>query len=195
MARLMGTRAFALPAVTSVGEGFGVGAFTYRYDGATAFGHDGQTVGQVAGLRVLPEADMVIAITTNRENTTELSEGMMDLVLQQLCGARVIAEAELPEPPLQIDAKFVAGFYANQSITATVEVENGEASITLGSPSIELGNQPAMRMHRLEGTTYRVTAEENGLDIKFVFTDTDGDGVADFLWFSRLLRRETREAK
>ncbi len=52
-----------------------------------------------------------------------------------------------------------------------------------------------MRMHRLEGRTYRVTAEENGLDIKFVFTDTDGDGVADFLWFSRLLRRETRKAQ
>lgn len=142
----------------------------------------------------MPEAELVIAITTNRENTTALSEGVIDFVLQEVCGARVIAEPPLPEPRLPVDGGCIAGFYANQSITATVEVENGEATIRLGSPSIELGNQPAMRLHRLEGGTHRVTADEHGLDIKFVFSDTDGDGVADFLWFSRLLRREPRNA-
>lgn len=189
MARLMKQRAFSLPAPSPVGEGFAVGALTYRYDGATAFGHDGHTIGQVAGLRVVPGADLVIAVTTNRENTMELAEGVIDFALQRFADARVIPEPDLPTPPLVIDERLIEGFYANHTMTATVTVEDGEARLRLGSRSIEIGNQPAMRLHRVGEATYRVVADEHGIDLKFLFCDTDGDGVADFLWFNRMLRR------
>lgn len=190
MARLMGERAFSLPVASSAGEGFGVGAFTFRYDGATAFGHDGQTIGQVAGLRLVPDADLVIAMTTNRENTTAFTEAVIDFALRRFCGAMVTPDPELPETPLPADERLIAGFYANHTMTATVTVENGEGRLRLGSQSIEIGNQPAMRLHRIGDDVYRVTADEHGVDLRFRFTDTDGDGVADFLWFNRMLRRE-----
>lgn len=189
-AALMSERAFGLPVASSAGEGFGVGAFTFRYDGTTAFGHDGQTIGQVAGLRVVPDADLVIAVLTNRENTTAFTEAVIDFALQRFSGARVVADPPLPEPPLDVDERLIAGFYANHTMTANVTVADGAAWLQLGARSIELGNQPPMRLHRIGDDVYRVTADEHGVDLKFRFTDTDGDGAADFLWFNRMLRRE-----
>lgn len=189
LARLMGERAFSLPVASSAGEGFGVGAFTFRYDGASAYGHDGQTIGQVAGLRLAPEADLVVAMATNRENTTAFTEAVIDFALQRFADAAVIADPELPEPTLRIDERLITGFYANHTMTATVTVEAGQGRLRLGSRSIEIGNQPAMRLHRTGDDVYRVTADEHAVDLKFRFTDTDGDGVADFLWFNRMLRR------
>lgn len=191
-ARLIGTRDFALPVASSTGEGFGLGAFTFRYDGATAFGHDGQTIGQVAGLRIVPEADLVIAIVTNRENTTAVTEQVIDFALRRFCGARVVPEAPLPDPPLPPEDRLIAGFYANHTMTATVTVTGDRAHLMLGSRSIDLGNQPAMRLHRVSDGVYRVTAAEHGVELKFRFIDSDGDGTADLLWFNRMLRRAGR---
>ena len=190
LATLMGEREFGLPVASSAGEGFGVGAFTFAYDGATAFGHDGQTVGQVAGFRVVPQADLVIAIATNRENTTAFTEAVIDFALQRWCDAAVVPDPPLPDPPLPPDARFVSGHYANHTMTAAVTVVNGEARLQLGAKGIELGNQPSMRLHRIDDDVYRVTAAEHGVDLKFRFTDTDDDGIANFLWFNRMLRRE-----
>lgn len=47
-----------------------------------------------------------------------------------------------------------------------------------------------MRLHRIEEDVCRVTADEQGVDLKFEFTDADDDSVTDFLWFNRMLRRE-----
>src|SRR5699024_6605813 len=148
-----------------------------------------------AGLRIVPEADLVIAVTTNRENTTEFTEAVIDFALRRFAGARVVPETALPDPPLPVDARFIEGFYLNHTITATVTVAGGEAHIRLGSPSVELGHQPPMLLHRIGEDVYRVTAAEHGVDLRFRFTDTDGDGIADFLWFNRLLRREAPPGK
>lgn len=190
MALLMGKRSFALPVATPVGEGFATGSFTYRYDGATAYGHDGQTIGQVAGLRIVPERDLVIAITTNRENAAELTESVIDFALRQYGDARVPQVEDLPSPALEPEVEFIAGDYSNHTMTAAVTVDDGVARLRLGARTIEMGNQPAMRLHRIGDGTYRVLAAEHGIDLTFVFMDSDGDGVADFLWFNRMLRRD-----
>lgn len=192
MAELMGRRAFSLPVPSVVGEGIAVGALTYEYDGAAAFGHDGHSIGQVTGLRIIPEADLVVAVTTNRENTSELTEAVIAHALREFAEAKPIPEPDLPTPPLEADERFIAGTYANHTMTATVTVTDGRARIRLGAVGIELGNQPAMRAHRIADEVYRVVAEEHGMDLKFLFTDSDGDGVADFLWFNRLLKRVDR---
>ena len=84
------------------------------------------------------------------------------------------------------------GHYRNHTMTAEVTVIDGQARIRLGAHGIDLGNQPEMRAHRVAGEVYRVVAAEHGVDLKFLFTDSDGDGVADFLWFNRMLRRVVR---
>lgn len=189
MAELMGRRAFSLPVPSVVGEGMAVGALTYRYDDATAFGHDGQTIGQVTGLRIIPDADLVVSVTTNRENTSELTEAVIAFALREFADAKPIPEPELPSPPRDADEGFIAGFYASHTMTVTVTVTDGQARIRLGAVGIDLGNQPAMRAHRVGDAVYRVVTEDHGVDLKFLFTDSDGDGVADFLWFNRMLRR------
>lgn len=189
MAQVLVRRAFSLPAVSPIGEGFATGAFTYRYDGAHAYGHDGQTIGQVAALRVLPEVGVVVAVTTNRENATELTEAVIDFALQRFCGARVAAPQALPDPPLAPERELIEGSYANHTLTATVTVDGHEAYLQLGARGIELGNQPAMRLHRVGDGVYRVTAAEHGVDLTFVFTGAEGSGSADFVWFARMLRR------
>lgn len=194
LVNLIGEESFPLPVESPAGNGFGVGAFTFTYEGAEAFGHDGQTVGQVAGLRIFPKEDLVVAVVTNRENTTSFTQGVIDYALRNFADGQVTGMPRLPEPALPIEAKEIEGFYANRTITADVRVSEGKASLRLGSPSVELGNQPAMNLYRVGPHVYRVTAEENGVDLTFKFTDTDGDGVADFLWFNRLLRRSGRDA-
>lgn len=191
MARLMGERAFSLPVAATAGEGMAVGALTHRFDGATSYGHDGHSINQVTSLRIVTAADLVVAVTTNRDNTQDFCEAIIDFALRRFANARVLPEPEQPEVPIPFDPQFIAGNYGNHTMTAAVTVDDdGVARLQLGARSFDLGNQPPMRLHHMGDNVFQVLVTEYGVDLKFLFKDTVGDGVADFLWFNRILRRE-----
>lgn len=189
-ARLLREHRASLPVPGFVGDRFGHGAFLYDYDGGTAFGHDGQTIGQTAYLRVLPEHDLVIVVMTNRESPIVLFETIAGHVLETLTPVRLVPIPEAPENAIPTDADLICGSYANNSLTAEVTIdETGQAYIQLGSPNLPMGVQPPLAIAAMDRHTYLSQVKGDAPAIPFHFIDRGGSGKADFLNFVRMLKR------
>ncbi|HWV24525.1 MAG TPA: serine hydrolase domain-containing protein [Thermomicrobiales bacterium] len=189
IARLLHRHHATLPVQGFIGDRFGHGAFLYDYEGGTAFGHDGQTIGQTAYLRVLPDHDLVIVVMTNRESPIVLFETIVGYVLETLTPVRLIPVPEAPTPQ-HVEATLIVGSYANNSLTAEVTIDDtGQAYVQLGSPNLPMGNQPPLAIAALNRYTYLSQVKGDAPAIPFHFIDTDNSGTADFLSFVRLLRR------
>ncbi|MFE3019162.1 serine hydrolase [Streptomyces sp. NPDC059256] len=74
------------------GLGWGLGWELFDLPGGTAFGHDGNTIGQGAFLRVVPEREMAVAIFTNGGPSRRVYAEVMGRVLDELRGVG------LPQP-------------------------------------------------------------------------------------------------
>lgn len=180
----------SLPVPGFVGDRFGHGAFLFDYKGGTAFGHDGQTIGQTAYLRVLPDHDLAIVVMTNRESPIVLFETFVGHVLETLTPVRLTPVPEAPETPIPADADLIVGSYANNSLTAEVTVDDsGQAFIQLGSPNLPMGAQPQLAIAAMDRHTYLSQVKGDAPAIPFHFIDQDGCGKAEFLNFVRMLKR------
>jgi dipeptidyl aminopeptidase/acylaminoacyl peptidase/CubicO group peptidase (beta-lactamase class C family) len=65
-----------LPDVHSLGDSWGVGWIRYGWGGHRLIGHDGNTFGQAAFLRVLPEQGLVVTLLTNGGHARDLYEDL-----------------------------------------------------------------------------------------------------------------------
>lgn len=116
-AKLIRQHQVDLPVPGFTGDRFGHGAFLYDLEGGTAFGHDGQTIGQTAYLRILPDHDLVIVVLTNRESPIILFETVVSHVLEALTQVRLVPVPEAPATPMPADSNLITGTYANNSLS------------------------------------------------------------------------------
>lgn len=61
-----------LPDVRSLGDSWGLGWMRFGWDAHRLFGHDGNTIGQSAFLRILPEQGLAVTLLSNGGNTKDL---------------------------------------------------------------------------------------------------------------------------
>jgi CubicO group peptidase (beta-lactamase class C family) len=95
----------------TLGDHWGLGWILYDWSGRRLFGHDGNTIGQSAFLRVVPDAGIAVALMTNGGHTQDLYHELMGHLLQELAGIRIPEPPEpLSEPP-PLDAGRYAGVY------------------------------------------------------------------------------------
>jgi CubicO group peptidase (beta-lactamase class C family) len=81
---------FALPGA-AIGLGWRLGS----WDGRAIFGHDGDTVGQSAYLRIDPEARLAVCLLTNAAESESLFRALFDEVFGDLAGVTMPAS---PQP-------------------------------------------------------------------------------------------------
>jgi CubicO group peptidase (beta-lactamase class C family) len=162
---------------------WGLGWEMFEWGGRKVVGHDGGTIGQVAFLRVVPDAGVAIALLTNGGSPMGLFRDVFGPLLAETAGVDLPADLAPPETPLAVDVSAYAGVYEREG--ASIRVEPRGDGIVAVQTTTGLGSEMApepfeLPLHRVEGDGLFVTehpaARGTWLPVRFV-TLEDGSRV------------------
>jgi CubicO group peptidase (beta-lactamase class C family) len=157
------------------------------------FGHDGGTIGQSAFLRIVPGADLAIALLTNGGNTIGLYFEIYGHLLRELAGIEIPAHPLPPAEPASIDASRFTGTYANSVGKSEItQDEDGRIWMTdtpLGELAALVGAPERTELVYLTNDTLIPVEPKYGLHLPQVFVGDDGSGQALFIHTGRAMRR------
>jgi hypothetical protein len=183
-----------LPYLGHLGTSWGLGFERFDLPSGVLVGHDGNTIGQSAFLRLVPDAGVAVTVLTNGGEASQLFRDIAGHVLQELAGRALPDEPVPPAEQPSIDASRYVGTYTCDMMDAIIS-QDGDGSVWLDSIptddlSKELGEEPERwELVRFAGDTL-VTRERNqGMHRLFAFIDDDGAGHAAYLHFGRALTR------
>jgi hypothetical protein len=100
-----------LPDKYTLGDSWGIGWIRFGWDGRRLIGHDGNTIGQAAFLRVLPDEGLAVTLMSNGGNTRDLYEDLYREIFLELAGIEMPRPLEPPSEPVQVDAGPHLGTY------------------------------------------------------------------------------------
>lgn len=161
------------------GTAWGLGWTLYDLPGGLVFGHDGNTIGQSAVLRIDPGRDVCVAVFTNGGDRKPL--------MKEILGRIVEVPAEpVPNPTARLDARRYTGVYRSSTSETTVSTDDQGRlwleQIPLGL-AVELGDKP----YRTELLSWRgdslLPAEPGHGPVAFL--GDDGEGRARYLHTGR----------
>ncbi|WP_062351649.1 serine hydrolase domain-containing protein [Herbidospora yilanensis] len=140
-----------------LGDSWGLGWFRCDWHGHRAYGHDGNTIGQAAFLRVLPEAGVAVVLLTNGGHTHDLYADLYDEIFAELAGVRLPEPFQPPAEPAAADLTPYAGTYERESVRMEVFDDDGKPTLrtTATGPLAGLEDDPVQ--------TYEMTPVEPGL--------------------------------
>lgn len=131
----------AVPDPYTLGSHWGVGWILFDWAGASGesrrlYGHDGNTIGQSAFLRVAPDANLAITLLTNGGQAHDLYVELYGELMQDLAGITMPPFPTAPEPPLEMDLTPYAGTYERLSVKIDLEPKDGKlvGNTTLSGP-------------------------------------------------------------
>jgi len=107
--------------------GWGLGWMLYR-DGV--IGHTGVSKGQKAFLRVVPSANVAVAVLTNSAGAEPLAHEILSTVLGELAGVETTPPPVPPANPTPINAHRMCGTYRTSRYDITLSVEDNRAFLT-----------------------------------------------------------------
>ncbi|MCG5215822.1 serine hydrolase domain-containing protein [Streptosporangium sp. KLBMP 9127] len=177
---------------TGHGDAWALGWEIFHVGGHTIYGHNGDTIGQSAFLRLIPEQDIAVALLTNGGQGVPLHHELLRHVLRELAGIEL---PELPAPsPGPIDASRYLGSYGDSTADITISQDDSGAIWAEHVPIGEFaGFAPPQRFQLLpyQGDTL-VTAQPNqGIHRTQTFVGDDGHGKARFLHLGRAVPRRS----
>lgn len=154
-----------LPDRHSLGDSWGLGWIRFRWDGRELVGHDGNTIGQSAFLRVLPDAGLAVTLLTNGGNTRDLYEDLFREIFAELAGIEMPRPLEPPAAPVAVDLSPHVGTYERASVR--LEVIDGDAATlraTVTGPLAALVPDPVQELTLVpvERDLYVARAPEGG---------------------------------
>jgi CubicO group peptidase (beta-lactamase class C family) len=172
---------------------WGLGWEVYDLPGGTVIGHDGDTIGQSAFLRVVPERDVAVALLTNGGDPIAVYAEIFGDVLRELAGVELPAPPAPHAEPPPLDARRYLGTYAGEIVELTVsEDESGRVWLVQTPKGIaaEFGGQVERKeLVLLEADTLITAQAEHGRHDTHVFLGDDGTGRALYIHSGRATRR------
>lgn len=137
-----------LPDPYILGDSWGLGWIRFAWDGRRLVGHDGNTLGQAAFLRMLPDPDgdggLAVVLLTNGGHTRDLYEDLYREVFAELAGVEMPDRFGPPAEPVEVDVTPYVGRYERTSVQ--MDVEQGDDGpvlrTTLVGPLAELEPDP-----------------------------------------------------
>ncbi|NED96275.1 serine hydrolase [Phytoactinopolyspora alkaliphila] len=109
-----------LPDPYTLADSWGLGWFRLDWNGTRLIGHDGNTIGQSAFLRILPEQDVAVTLLTNGGHTRDLYETLIREVFRDLTGVEMASPLQPPAEPVTADITPHVGTYRRTSIRMEV---------------------------------------------------------------------------
>jgi dipeptidyl aminopeptidase/acylaminoacyl peptidase/CubicO group peptidase (beta-lactamase class C family) len=133
-----------LPDKYSLGDSWGLGWIRFGWDGHRLIGHDGNTIGQAAFLRVLPDQGLAVTLLTNGGNTRDLYQDLYREIFAELADVAMPAPLAAPAEPPVVDVQRHVGRYERASVMAEVLVQDGQGVLrqTVTGPLAELLPDP-----------------------------------------------------
>jgi dipeptidyl aminopeptidase/acylaminoacyl peptidase/CubicO group peptidase (beta-lactamase class C family) len=136
-----------LPDKIVLGDSWGLGWIRFGWGGHRLYGHDGNTLGQAAFLRVLPDGTgggLAVALLTNGGQSRDLYEDLYREIFAEVAGVELPERFAPPAEPVQVDIAPYVGRYERTSVV--MEVEQGPEGpllrTTLTGPLAELVPDP-----------------------------------------------------
>ncbi|MBP2326399.1 dipeptidyl aminopeptidase/acylaminoacyl peptidase [Kibdelosporangium banguiense] len=109
-----------LPDKHMLGDSWGLGWFRCGWDSQRLFGHDGNTIGQSAYLRVLPSEGLAVTLLTNGGNAHGLYEDLYREIFAELAGVAMPEPLKPPAEPVDADLDRHVGTYERASVLMDV---------------------------------------------------------------------------
>ena len=103
-----------LPDRHTLGDSWGLGWIRYGWDGRRLIGHDGNTIGQSAFLRLLPDEGLAVTLLTNGGNARDLYEELYRELFAELAGVELPAPFGPPSDPPTVDIAPFVGTYERE---------------------------------------------------------------------------------
>ncbi|MEV0094454.1 serine hydrolase [Streptomyces sp. NPDC050738] len=128
-ARAMTEKQVGLPDVHTLGDSWGLGWIRFGFGGHRLIGHDGNTLGQSAFLRLLPEQDLAITLLTNGGGAHDLYLELFRELFAELAGIDMPRPIEPPAEPVEVDASRHLGCYERAG--ARIDILDGAQGLRL----------------------------------------------------------------
>jgi len=118
-----------LPDRHTLGDSWGLGWARMGWDGHRLVGHDGNTIGQSAFLRLLPEQGLAVTLLANGGHTRDLYEELFAEIFAEVAGVAMAAPLAPPALPPTVEVRQCLGRYARTGVL--IEVFEGDDGPTL----------------------------------------------------------------
>jgi len=118
-----------LPDRHTLGDSWGLGWVRMGWDGHRLVGHDGNTIGQSAFLRLLPDQGLAVTLLTNGGRTRDLYEELFAEIFAEVARVAMTPPLAPPERPPAVDVRHCLGRYARAGVL--IEVFEGDGGPTL----------------------------------------------------------------
>jgi CubicO group peptidase (beta-lactamase class C family) len=140
----MGRKEADLPDRYTLGDSWGLGWIRFGWGGERLLGHDGNTIGQSATLRVLPAKGLAVAMLANGGNTNDLFHDLHREIFGEAAGVEKPGPLEPPSTAPAIDPTAYVGRYERAGLTTEVLERDGRLSLrsTITGPIAELVPEP-----------------------------------------------------
>ncbi len=142
-----------------LGDFWALGWFGSDLDGGRTIGHDGNTIGQAAFMRLLPDHNVAAVLLTSGGLSRAMYEDLFSEVLADRAGVILRRTPAVPDVPASVDLNTFAGTYQRHGFR--YEIVAGDdgtltltPAITVDNPLLALAMVPTMRMVPLEGSTF-----------------------------------------
>lgn len=175
------------------GEAWGLGWELFQLAPTPIVGHDGNTIGQSAFLRLLPEHDLAVAVLTNGGPAKLLHRAVTGHLLRELAGVDLPAPPPPPATTTTPDPVRYAGTYVSE-VGETVVSLDGHGRLWLDRTPLGVLaeiDEPSYRTELVawRGDTLWPLEPEGGVHQPVAFLGDDGTGRAAYLHTGRADRR------
>jgi CubicO group peptidase (beta-lactamase class C family) len=193
---LMQSHQVDLPYLGHLGTSWGLGFERFDQPGGVVVGHDGNTIGQSAFLRLVPDAGVAVTVLTNGGRAGQLFREVVGHALQELTGRDLPDEPVPPAQPSTVDTSRFVGRYECDMATATIRQDEDE-TIWLDTEdtdelSKELGFEPQhWELVHYDGDTLVTKERDAGLHRLYAFIGDDGSGRSRYVHYGRAMARAT----
>lgn len=132
-----------LPDKIVLGDSWGLGWIRFGWGDSRLIGHDGNTIGQGAFLRMLPEQGLAVTLLTNGGNARDLYQDLYRELFAELAGVEM-AEPFVPPADAEVDITPYVGTYRRHSVLMEVFVgdDGPRLRTTISGPIAEMVPDP-----------------------------------------------------
>ncbi len=176
------------------GRAWGLGWELFDVPGTTVIGHDGNTIGQSAFLRLLPAHDLAVTLLTNGGPAKPLWRAIAGRVLREITGVELPGPPAPATPPVALtDPSRYVGRYAS-IVSETVVSRDDTGRLWLDRTPLGVLaeiDEPSYRTELVgwRGDTLWPVEPEGGAHQPVAFLGDDGTGRAAHLHTGRADRR------
>jgi CubicO group peptidase (beta-lactamase class C family)/poly(3-hydroxybutyrate) depolymerase len=133
-----------VPDKHTLGDSWGLGWIRFDWNGRRLIGHDGNTLGQAAFLRLLPEEGLAVTLLTNGGHALDLYEDLYREIFAEIADVEIPNRLSPPEKPVDVDVDSHVGTYERASVKIEV-LNDGEGPMlrtTVTGPIAKLMPKP-----------------------------------------------------